>query len=300
MICRPDRGLLLPTCAATAPSPITMARLQPRAPSTGTGALVRKAVAEHRGAEIKNRGQSSTSSDLRECRCSMRSRDPDVVHGSERNQPGAPIAVGIGAHAGETVENGDGHLGTRRERGRRSRALPRRRALVSDTVRILTASVLPVRYVSRGRQQLKGIPEPVAVYRAQRGEFSSATAPSRLRSARFRGCCHRCDHVAGSRQSRLARFRSARHPAAELLGGGQQPIATANRATAARCFVSSPAEGRRPRACYICHEAVSAVSRHVRARGLVGVTGIAGLLPIAADEPARRSIDIPQGSSRIE
>ena len=56
--------------------------------------------------------------------------------------------------------------------------------LVSDTVQILTASVLPVRYVSRGRQQLKGIPEPVAVYRAERGEFSSATAPSRLRSAR--------------------------------------------------------------------------------------------------------------------
>ena len=72
-------------------------------------ALVRKAVAEHQGAEIKTEGDSfyvvfaSVSAAVR---CGLEILD--AVTEANRNQPGAPIAVGIGVHAGETVENGDG------------------------------------------------------------------------------------------------------------------------------------------------------------------------------------------------
>ena len=149
-------------------------------------ALVRKAVAEHQGAEIKTEGDSfyvvfaSVSAAVR---CGLEILE--AVTEVNRDHPEAPIAVGIGVHAGETVENGDGYVGTAVNVAARLCAQAAAgELLVSDTVRILTASVLPVRYVSRGRQQLKGIPEPVAVYRAERGEFTSAPISSRLRSAR--------------------------------------------------------------------------------------------------------------------
>ena len=48
-------------------------------------------------------------------------------------------------------------------------------ALVSETVRDLTRTVLPVRYESRGRRKLKGIAEPIAVFAAfEAGSGASA------------------------------------------------------------------------------------------------------------------------------
>src|SRR5438105_2414857 len=128
--------------------------------------LVRDAIKRFGGAEIKTEGDSfyvvfnSVSSAVR---CGLVITANALLDAAEH--PDELIKVGIGVHAGETVETADGYVGSPVNIAARicSQAGPNE-VLVSETVRSLTRTVLPVRFEPRGKRQLKGIAEPVALF----------------------------------------------------------------------------------------------------------------------------------------
>jgi class 3 adenylate cyclase len=128
--------------------------------------LVRAAVAEFGGAEIKTEGDSfyvvfpSASSAVQ---CGLAILDAAA---KSTAASGGPINVGIGVHAGETVETTEGYVGSAVNVAARvcSQAKPGQ-LLVTDTVRALTRTFLPVKFVDRRVLKLKGIEEPVTAYR---------------------------------------------------------------------------------------------------------------------------------------
>src|SRR5688572_6725412 len=130
--------------------------------------LVRSAVAEFGGAEIKTEGDSfyvvfpSASSAVQ---CGLAILDAAA---QRSRAEGAPIHVGIGVHAGETVETAEGYVGSAVNVA--ARVCSQARAgelLVTDTVRALTRTFLPVRFVDRRARRLKGIAETVVMYRVE-------------------------------------------------------------------------------------------------------------------------------------
>ena len=131
-------------------------------------ALVREAIRRFGGAEIKTEGDSfyvvfnSVSSAVR---CGLVITANALLDAAEH--PDELIKVGIGVHAGETVQTADGYVGSPVNIAARicSEAGPNE-VLVSETVRALTRTVLPVSFEPRGRRQLKGIAEPVTLYAA--------------------------------------------------------------------------------------------------------------------------------------
>ena len=129
-------------------------------------ALARAAIAQFGGAEIKTEGDSfyvvfnSVSSAVR---CGL-AISADAAAASS-DQPDEPIQVGVGIHAGETVESEGGYVGSAVNIAARICAQAASgEVLVSETVRALTRSVLPVRFEPRGRRPLKGIADPIALY----------------------------------------------------------------------------------------------------------------------------------------
>jgi len=143
-------------------------------------ALVRQAVALHEGAEIRTEGDSfyvvfpSVSEALA---CGL-----DIVAAARTASapPAQPIQLGVGVHAGETLETPEGYVGQPVNIAARLCAMaPPGEVFLTDTVRALTASVLPVRFVSRGRRRLKGIKEPIQLYAAQPGDVP-APGPRRV------------------------------------------------------------------------------------------------------------------------
>jgi class 3 adenylate cyclase len=141
-------------------------------------ALVRAAVADFGGAEIKTEGDSfyvvfpSASSAVQ---CGLAILHAAAERGRER---GTPIRVGIGVHAGETVETAEGYVGSVVNVAARvcSQARPGE-LLVTDTVRALTRTFLPVRFTDRRTRRLKGIAEPMVLYRVETLEEGAALAP---------------------------------------------------------------------------------------------------------------------------
>lgn len=131
-------------------------------------ALVRDAVGRHQGAEIKTEGDSfyvvfSSVSQAVACGLAI----VDGAASASQEHPDDPIRVGVGVHAGETVETPEGYVGTAVNMAARlCSAAAEGEVLVSDTVRTLTANTSDVRYDAVGRRRLKGITEPVAVHRA--------------------------------------------------------------------------------------------------------------------------------------
>jgi class 3 adenylate cyclase len=130
--------------------------------------LVRAAVAEFGGAEIKTEGDSfyvvfpSASSAVQ---CGLAILDAAAKAG---DRDGAPIRVGIGVHAGETVETSEGYVGSAVNMAARVCSQAKSgELLVTDTVRALTRTLLPVRFVDRRVRKLKGIEEPVTLYRVE-------------------------------------------------------------------------------------------------------------------------------------
>jgi len=128
--------------------------------------LVRDAVARFAGAEIKTEGDSfyvvfgSASAAIG---CALAIVEGAVAASAQR--PEAPITVGIGIHAGETVEADGGFVGSPVNVAARlcSLAGPGE-VLVSDTVRMLTQAVVPVTFEPLGRKSVKGLSEPIAVF----------------------------------------------------------------------------------------------------------------------------------------
>jgi class 3 adenylate cyclase len=147
--------------------------------------LVRTQVARFRGAEIKTEGDSfyvvfpSVSA-------AVRSALAIVEEAARENaaDPEHPIRVGVGVHAGETVETSEGYVGTPVNIAARLCALAGAGdVLVSDTVRALTSTVVRANFVPSGRRQLKGIREPIQVFvvRPADGAGRALTTGSRRR-----------------------------------------------------------------------------------------------------------------------
>ncbi|MDQ3880737.1 MAG: adenylate/guanylate cyclase domain-containing protein [Chloroflexota bacterium] len=128
--------------------------------------LVRSTVAEFGGAEVKTEGDSfyvvfPSASSAVQCGLAILR-----AAGQSTAQGGGPIRVGIGVHAGETVETSEGYVGSAVNMAARVCAQARPgELLVTDTVRGLLRTVLPVRFTDRRMRRLKGITEPVALYR---------------------------------------------------------------------------------------------------------------------------------------
>jgi class 3 adenylate cyclase len=118
-------------------------------------ALARDAIGRFGGAEIKTEGDSfyvvfdSVSSAVR---CGLA-----IV--ADAQGADEAIRVGVGVHAGETIEADGGYVGSPVNIAARicAQAGPGE-VLVSGTVRALTMTLLPVTFKSRGRRELKGSP----------------------------------------------------------------------------------------------------------------------------------------------
>jgi DNA-binding NarL/FixJ family response regulator/class 3 adenylate cyclase len=152
---------------------------------TAYRALVRGEVSRHDGAEIRTEGDSfyvvfPSASDAVRCGLAITkaAAKASAVAGSQ------PIAVGVGIHAGETVDHPEGYVGSAVNIAARvcAQASPGD-VLVTDTVRSLTRTVLPVRFVRQGTPSLKGIAEPIPLFRvesAREGAWGETVAePSR-------------------------------------------------------------------------------------------------------------------------
>ena len=144
-------------------------------------ALVRAEVARHRGAEIKTEGDSfyvvfSTARRAVECGLA-------VAAGAEAataEAPTRPIRVGIGIHAGETVETADGYVGSAVNIAARVAAQASAgEVLVTDTVRELVRGALPVAFTPRGSRTLKGVAEPMAISSVRAVAAGEVGAPRR-------------------------------------------------------------------------------------------------------------------------
>ena len=140
--------------------------------------LAREAIGRFGGAEIKTEGDSfyvvfdSVSSAVR-CGLAI------ATAAAAADQP---IRVGVGIHAGETVESDGGYVGSPVNIAARicAQAGPGE-VVVSETVRALTTTVLPVQFKSRGRRQLKGIAEPIALFAVEEAADGATAWPSRGR-----------------------------------------------------------------------------------------------------------------------
>jgi len=127
--------------------------------------LVREQVGRHDGAEIRTEGDSfyvvfPSASGAVACGLAIvEAAEEAGVH------PPGPIRVGIGIHAGETVETAEGYIGAAVNLAARVAGAARPgEVLVTDTVRNLVRGSASVHFAGRGRHRLKGIPEPVALF----------------------------------------------------------------------------------------------------------------------------------------
>jgi len=129
-------------------------------------AIVRDAIAANDGAEIRTEGDSfyvvlRSASDAVLCGLSI---VKGVAAENARNTD-APIRVGVGVHAGEAIDTSEGLVGSAVNVAARVCALAGPgEVLVTDTVRGLARSVIPVTFISRGDQRLKGITEPIELF----------------------------------------------------------------------------------------------------------------------------------------
>jgi branched-chain amino acid transport system substrate-binding protein len=152
--------------------------------------LARQAIGRFGGAEIKTEGDSfyvvfsSVSSAVR-CGLALTAD----ARAATAEHPNVPIRVGVGIHAGETVELEDGYVGSAVNIAARicSQA-GAGEVVVSETVRALTRTVLPVGFKSRGRRDLKGIAEPIELFAVVEAADGTAwaDAPRRRISRRTR------------------------------------------------------------------------------------------------------------------
>ena len=142
--------------------------------------LVRERIAAFDGAEIRTEGDSfyivfdSVGEGVKAALAIQdAARETDDGRGSL-------IRVGIGVHAGEARDGEQGIVSSAVNIAARVCAVAEPgEVLVTDTVRALTRTALPVGFKPRGRRRLKGIPEPVALFRA---ESSTGMVSSRRRA----------------------------------------------------------------------------------------------------------------------
>ena len=148
--------------------------------------LVRAVVAAHQGAEIRTEGDSvyvvfPTASAAVEAGLGI------TAAAASAGTPGAPVRVGGGIHAGETVATGEGPVGGAVNIAARVCAKAQAgEVLVTDTVRSLARGLLPYAYVGLGVQPLKGIAGGMALYRVEAVPAGRAAHLRRRLAARRR------------------------------------------------------------------------------------------------------------------
>ena len=129
-------------------------------------AIVRDALGATGGGEIRTEGDSFYivfSSVGAAVRCGL----AIVAEAARASAARAdrPIRVGVGVHAGESVAEGEGFVGSAVNIAARICAVAAPgEVLVSDTVRSLVRTSLPLTFRSRGRPKLKGIAEPIELF----------------------------------------------------------------------------------------------------------------------------------------
>jgi class 3 adenylate cyclase/outer membrane protein assembly factor BamB len=132
--------------------------------------LVRATIAQFGGAEIKTEGDSffvvfDSASSAVECGLAITTAAADASTEGRHER----IAVGVGVHAGETVETPEGYVGSAVNIAARVCAQARAgEVVVTETVRLLTRTFLAVAFVPLGKRPLKGVQEPVPLFRVQR------------------------------------------------------------------------------------------------------------------------------------
>ena len=133
-------------------------------------AIARQAIARHDGAEIKTEGDaihavfpSASSAVL----CGL--EIVEAAADSNAREPGRPLRIGVGVHAGEAVETAEGFIGRAVNIAARLCAAARAgEVLVSSTVKGITQASITVGFVPQGRRRLKGIGDPILVYAVTR------------------------------------------------------------------------------------------------------------------------------------
>jgi class 3 adenylate cyclase len=139
--------------------------------------LARKAIARHGGAEITTEGDAihavfSSASSAVLCGLEIQ----DAAAELNAREPGRPIGLGVGIHAGEAVETAEGYIGRAVNIAARLCAVARPgEVLVSSTVKGITQASITVGFIPRGRKRLKGIEDPILVYAVTRD--TTARAP---------------------------------------------------------------------------------------------------------------------------
>jgi class 3 adenylate cyclase len=140
--------------------------------------LVREVVAAAAGAEIRTEGDSfyvvfdSASAAVG---CGLAIIEAAAATAAEPD----PIRVGVGVHAGETVETAEGFVGSAVNLAARLCAEAKDgEVVVSETVRGLTRTQIEVEFQPLGSRRLKGVPEPVACYRVVARDAAAPGAPA--------------------------------------------------------------------------------------------------------------------------
>jgi class 3 adenylate cyclase len=141
--------------------------------------LVREAVERSEGAEVKTEGDSfyvvfDSASAAVSCGLAI----VKAAGAQAEADPDHPIRVGVGIHAGETVETTEGYVGSAVNIAARVGAVAAAgEVVVTDTVRSLTRTFLDVRFVPLGARPLKGVSEPIALFHVE-----EVATPGRLRA----------------------------------------------------------------------------------------------------------------------
>lgn len=142
--------------------------------------LVRAVLGRRSGSEIRTEGDSffvvfDSASDAVEAAL-------EITHEAAAiDRPDGPIHVGVGVHAGETIATAEGFVGAAVNLAARLCSFAKTgEVLVSDTVRQLTRAQLPYQFERRTRRRLKGLAEPVTIYRV----LPSAARPGSRRWSR--------------------------------------------------------------------------------------------------------------------
>ena len=138
--------------------------------------LVRDVISAFDGAEIRTEGDSFYVV-FASASAAVNGGLAILAAAAAAGRESAPMRVGVGVHAGETAETADGLIGSAVNLAARICAIAGPgELLVSDTVRGLTRTFLPVQFVPRGRRRLKGVGEPVAIYLVVPGRAGGAGA----------------------------------------------------------------------------------------------------------------------------
>ncbi len=132
--------------------------------------IARRAIARHEGAEIKTEGDaihavfpSASSAVL----CGL--EIVEAAAEANAREPGRPLRIGVGVHAGEAVETAEGYIGRAVNIAARLCAAAKPgEVLVSSTVKGITQASITVGFIPRGRRRLKGIEDPILVYAVTR------------------------------------------------------------------------------------------------------------------------------------